>query len=581
MKEHIFRKTCLAVLLYMVAFLWPLTTGALAGVPSSVFQYVLSYNNHVYAITINQMSWTAADILAGQHGGHLVTVNDAAENQFLSDNYPTFGSFSEPWIGLNDNSGTWAWAYGWADYTNWSDGEPSGGTEHCVMTNWGAPGEWNDGTCEDPRAAIVEWKSVPGTVNLPQTGQTACYSAGGGAIPCAGTGQDGNINSGVPWPEPRFSTSIGADCRMDNLTGLIWAKNGSLSVATTWQGALDFVAGLTLCGLTGWRLPNINELQSLTYPCGDIDISTWLTDQGFTGMQSLYWSSTTGAYNTGYAADVSMSENVMITHAIKSENHYVLPVRGFNTGPARVPRTGQTASYDANNPQRDDGALHSGVIWPDPRFTPSDECIVDNLTGLIWTKNGNLGGGLITWQEALDYANSRNEVGLCGRRDWRLPNLYEIKSLMNRGETSTAAWLNSQGFNNVQSSSYYWTSSNYMANAWKLYLGGTSIFDVKSNDGRVWPVSGRICYDNLARRSDTDPLNYATIQEAYDANSGDHELMARASSYCEDIYFDADADILLKGGYDEGFGAQTGYTTIYGSVTIMGGSVRAENIVIL
>ena len=55
---------------------------------------------------------------------------------------------------------------------------------------------------------------------------------------------------------------------------------------------------------------------------------------------------------------------------------------------AGVPKTGQTTSFDANNPKRDDGALQRGVPSPNPRFTDnSNGTIMDNLTGLIWLKN--------------------------------------------------------------------------------------------------------------------------------------------------------------------------------------------------
>ena len=33
---------------------------------------------------------------------------------------------------------------------------------------------------------------LAGTVELPQTGQTACYDSSGAAIVCSGTGQDGD-----------------------------------------------------------------------------------------------------------------------------------------------------------------------------------------------------------------------------------------------------------------------------------------------------------------------------------------------------------------------------------------------------
>jgi hypothetical protein len=583
MKRKALWVVSLSAFLCMIVIAAITSTAVFAGVPSTDFDNVLSYNNHLYAITKLSMSWTAAEALAVQYGGHLVAVNDSAESDFLSLN---FGGYGSPWIGLFKEEGTgWLWTNGMIQpgYTNWADSEPSGGDEYCVMTNWESPGKWNDGNCTNVRHAIVEWKSVSGTVTLPKTGQTKCYNQAGTEIACAGTGQDADVNSGVPWPQPRFS-STHADCVKDNLTGLKWPKNGDLA-KKNWQEALDFVAALNaegLCDHYYWRLPSVNELQSLTYPGGDIQMYTWLNTQGFTGMrQGDYWSSTTGAYNTSFAAKVTMTADGQMSHNNKADQNYVLPVQQpfiTPTIPARVPRTGQTTSYSAN----DDGDLESGIIWPTPRFTPSSECIIDNLTGLIWTKNGNSKGEQVNWQGALDYAAAQNESERCGRTDWRLPNLYEMKSLINHEQVSTATWLNgtAQGFNSVQHS-FYWTSSNYSANAWTLYLGGgTSGFFVKSlTDFFVWPVSGRICYQNLARLSDVD--YYSTIQEAYDNAYPDDILETRASVYCEDLYFDEDIAVHLKGGLDQGFGSQTGYTTVYGLIAVISGTVTVENIIIL
>src|SRR4030042_4484728 len=79
-----------------------------------------------------------------------------------------------------------------------------------------------------------------GTIQLPQTGQTRCYDGNGGGICCVGTGQDGDIRAGFPWPDPRFSITYcdtngpcanqSSDCDgnsltdvvTDNLTGLMW-----------------------------------------------------------------------------------------------------------------------------------------------------------------------------------------------------------------------------------------------------------------------------------------------------------------------------------------------------------------------
>ena len=46
------------------------------------------------------------------------------------------------------------------------------------------------------------------------------YDSSGNVIPCEGTGQDGDIQAGVAWPDPRF-VEVG-ECVTDNLTGVMW-----------------------------------------------------------------------------------------------------------------------------------------------------------------------------------------------------------------------------------------------------------------------------------------------------------------------------------------------------------------------
>jgi hypothetical protein len=102
-----------------------------------------------------------------------------------------------------------------------------------------------------------------------KTGQATCYNAEGDVIDCAGTGQDGSLQDGVGWPEPRF-TDNGDGTVTDRLTGLIWTKNLGCHVGN-WQSDLDFCNALATgtCGLTDgsgagdWRLANRNELLSL------------------------------------------------------------------------------------------------------------------------------------------------------------------------------------------------------------------------------------------------------------------------------------------------------------------------------
>ncbi|KJU84205.1 membrane protein containing DUF1566 [Candidatus Magnetobacterium bavaricum] len=170
-------------------------------------------------------------------------------------------------------------------------------------------------------------------------------------------------------------------------------------------------------------------------------------------------------------------------------------------GTVSLPQTGQVKSHDANTPQRDDGAIMAGVPWPKPRFTDNgNNTVTDNLTGLLWSKDavvptvGGCKGGLKNWKGALDYVACLNTAKYLGHSNWRLPNVNELASLVNAG-ASSASWLNTQGFTNVQAN-YYWSSTTY-ANAsntsvaWGVNMdSGDMISDVKSSYHHVWAVSG-------------------------------------------------------------------------------------------
>jgi fibronectin type 3 domain-containing protein len=167
-------------------------------------------------------------------------------------------------------------------------------------------------------------------------------------------------------------------------------------------------------------------------------------------------------------------------------------------GIVQIPRTGQTTSYAAG----DDGAIQAGVAWPSPRFTDNlDGTVTDRLTGLMWTKDagtptvGTCSGWTMTWPSALDYVTCLNTNNYLGHSDWRLPNINELKSLLNLGQTGSLTWLNSQSFNNVSSnpsgSFNYWSStSRYEADsAWLIGDEGlVNCYWYTNYSYFVWPV---------------------------------------------------------------------------------------------
>ena len=345
----------------------------------------------------------------------------------------------------------------------------------------------------------------------PVTGQTISYAAG----------DDGSIEAGVEWPDPRFRDN-GDGTVTDTLTGLMWLKDGGC-LRNNWNAAFQTVTSFNgspgkyncreyAAKYSDWRLPNAKELESLIN-YGKSSSAAWLNTVGFMNMKSTYyWSSTTfrdsassfttlrgkGSISNANAWLINMQSG-MGTMTSKNNAYYLLPVRISGSEKSYdIPKTGQTVSYASG----DDGYIAAGIDWPDPRFADNgDGTVTDNLTGLMWLKDG--GCLKKAWTSALNAikdlnANSGayNCLGYTAdHSDWRLPNVREIESLVNYGTSNSAAWLNSAGFMNVKSS-YYWSSTtyqNYTSQAWGMLMtkGQTTTLSKSTRSlYSVWPVRG-------------------------------------------------------------------------------------------
>ena len=108
-------------------------------------------------------------------------------------------------------------------------------------------------------------------------------------------GEDGQLQTGVPWPSPRF-TDNGDNTVTDNLTGLVWEQSVS-TTGVNLEGALAEVDDFGDGGHLDWRLPNTRELMSLAH-FGETDMAAWLNGAAFdgvvagTGPGEFPWSST-------------------------------------------------------------------------------------------------------------------------------------------------------------------------------------------------------------------------------------------------------------------------------------------------
>ena len=165
----------------------------------------------------------------------------------------------------------------------------------------------------------------PGAV--PKTGQTQSYAVG----------DDGYLQKGVQWPDPRFIDN-GDGTVTDHLTGLIWLKNAGCFAPKDWWGALDASNNLEngQCGLSDgsnpgdWHLPNIKELNSLISQAYHMLNQPALpAGHPFNQLRDNYWSSTVKQPEFNYAWFVDL-EGPFTLREFRNVRFNVWPVRGGN-----------------------------------------------------------------------------------------------------------------------------------------------------------------------------------------------------------------------------------------------------------
>jgi len=128
-----------------------------------------------------------------------------------------------------------------------------------------------------------------------------------------------------------------------------------------------------------------------------------------------------------------------------------------------LPKTGQSESWQTG----DDGDYEAG--WWRGRDNSNnknrfitktingDDVVIDRATNLMWAADGNRAGSnndnSIQWGNGCVYANNLNFAGFT---DWRIPNFFELFSILNMSIYSPAVKI--PPFANI-SSLDYWSST--------------------------------------------------------------------------------------------------------------------------
>ena len=107
-------------------------------------------------------------------------------------------------------------------------------------------------------------------------------------------------------------------------------------------------------------------------------------------------------------------------------------------------------------------------------YVKDQPVVMDMATGLMWQQTFVTGQ---TWQQALTYCEGLDYSGFS---DWRLPNVNELRSLVNYDRNNPAS-----DFPGMQSD-WFWSSSSvsgYILLAWLVYfhIGNVSYGGVKDN----------------------------------------------------------------------------------------------------
>jgi hypothetical protein len=192
-----------------------------------------------------------------------------------------------------------------------------------------------------------------GVVAPARTGQTGCYFWEPPYYPidCPGTGQDGELRKGAPWPEPRFANTDGGwpvsgEEVLDRLTGLIWTRRVASPGPQTcqpletksWGQALVYIQCLNrerFLGRQDWRLPNVVELQSLTnHQAHDPAFPTGhpFTDIDLDPAKRYLWTSTTLLSNPSSAHGYDLLTGGVYSLDKFNGRYYAWPLRGGELG---------------------------------------------------------------------------------------------------------------------------------------------------------------------------------------------------------------------------------------------------------
>jgi len=114
----------------------------------------------------------------------------------------------------------------------------------------------------------------------------------------------------------------------DDSTGFMWQDfyPSKIIESSTWEGGIDYCENLILGGYSDWRLPNKNELISIT---GFDMYKPAINNIFLTIYSARYWTSTTYAEDNKLSWDISFHTAEVRATSSKSTIFFIRCVRGY------------------------------------------------------------------------------------------------------------------------------------------------------------------------------------------------------------------------------------------------------------
>ena len=364
------------------------------------------YNNHTYKLFDISMTWTEAKSYCEQVGGHLLTVSDKQESDFVVSLLNChINSKNCYWIGLRkDTSSKWSWVTNEnLVFSNWTRNEPNNQNRveqyaHLFGKEYGSlkhVGQWNDASNDGAPYAndfykisnfgfICEWETFDNVSSI----SISCINSSKYAIHVTDNNGNSIPNANVTWQFENNSASAVTDANGMAYFNRFTAGDPTITVTkngyTTWSNAN-----------TNWS-KNDNHFDTVVlYPSG----------LGSFKLVSAKYTNSKTASQSGYdiltkTKKLSLGNDASLTGDLDFGN-FSLSVRAIDTSNVQKYVLYQNNNLIAESTSGDFNKLNT------ERFSEGGGCFVR-----VYSKNGDKVDTNINLEFSKEEVNKTSELSI-------------------------------------------------------------------------------------------------------------------------------------------------------------------------